>query len=344
MTGAGKTIGSCKLLEQYLEEFPSARIWVAVPNNILRDQWNGVLAKRGLTQVRVVFYGNAVRDLMQYVDGAKEDDTPNLLVCDEAHVLSSRTSGVWSQVINFGIPHVLGLSATPEGAEKLVGGVIKKVGYDECKLAPSENNCILFTPTEEEMRKYDRATDRMREYKDEHNPRATFYSDSIYASHILVRKRILHNMGSRFTLALQLVNEYIDKRMILFFTTKAQVWKFSKLLDKANIEYAIQVSGKEEIKDFDAKTGTKNILLCINMLEQGYDDPTLEVGIMVSYANSTTKNIQKVGRLLRPDKGKVARTFYLIAENTTDMEIVDKKGIIFPPDTVQVRRITDVII
>ena len=71
-------------------------------------------------------------------------------------------------------------------------------------------------------------------------------------------------------------------RTILFFTTKAQVRKFSKMLNKAKIEHAVQISGQEEIKDFEIATGTKNVLLSINMLEQGYDDPTLEVGIMVS--------------------------------------------------------------
>lgn len=342
-TGAGKTIGACKILEEYLEEFPDARIWVAVPNNILLGQWNGVLKDRNLTGVKVIFYGNAVRDLTHYRAGLKADDTPDLLVCDEAHVLNSRTSEVWCQVIEFGIPHVLGLSATPCGADRLVGGTIRRVGYDECAIAPSENNCMVFTPTPEEMAKYNRATDTMRNYTSEYNPRATFYSDPTYASLIMARKRVLHNMGSRFRLALRIVKEHMGERMILFFTTKAQVNKFAKLLDKAMIEYAIQVSGRQEIKDFDAKTGTKNVLLCINMLEQGYDDPTLEVGIMVSYANSTTKNIQKVGRLLRPNEGKIARTYYLIADNTTDIEIVQKKSVIFPPGTVFVRNISEVI-
>lgn len=342
-TGAGKTIGACKILEEYLEEFPHARIWVAVPNNILLSQWRGVLDDRNLPQVHVIFYGNAVRDLKNYEAGLLKDDTPDLLVCDEAHVLNSPTSDVWRQVIDFGIRHVLGLSATPQGADSLVGGTIRKVSYDECAIAPSENNCVVFTPTSEEMGKYDRATNKMRSYTAENNPSATFYSDQIYASLILARKRVLHNMNSRFKIALDLVKEHLGKRTILFFTTKAQVRKFSKMLDKAKIEHAIQVSGQEEIKDFEIATGTKNVLLCINMLEQGYDDPTLEVGIMVSYANSTTKNIQKVGRLLRPSEGKIARTYYIIADNTTDMEIIKKKNTIFPPGTVKIRNINDVI-
>lgn len=324
-------------MEEYCEEFPGANIWVAVPNNILLNQWREVLKSRDLKGVVVIFYGNAVRDLKHFEAGLKKDNTPDLLVCDEAHVLNSHTSEVWRQVIEFGIPHVLGLSATPQGADSLVGGTIRKVGYEECNIAPSENNCVVFTPTSEERSKYDRATVRMREYTTDYNPRATFYSDPMYASLIMARKRVLHNMDSRFKIALQLVKEHIGKRTILFFTTKAQVRKFSKMLTKVKIEHAVQVSGQEEIKDFEIATGTKDILLSINMLEQGYDDPTLEVGIMVSYANSTTKNIQKVGRLLRPSEGKVARTYYLIADNTTDTEIIDKRNVIFPPGTVVIR-------
>ena len=83
-TGAGKTIGACKILEDYLKEFPGASIWVAVPNNILLKQWNDVLKDRELKGVLVIFYGNAVRDLKHFEAGLKEDNTPDLLVCDEA--------------------------------------------------------------------------------------------------------------------------------------------------------------------------------------------------------------------------------------------------------------------
>lgn len=337
-TGAGKTIGACKIILEYLEDFPDATVWVAVPQNILLEQWRKNLDKHGLEDVEVYFYGTAVSMLNSYRHGREADNTPDFLICDEAHVLNSRTSSVWKQIIEFGIEHVLGLSATPNGADKLVGGTIRKVGYDDCAIAPSENHCVIFKPTEKERLAYDKATDSMRGYADKMGGNVSFYNDPVYAMLIMKRKKVLHNMNTRYRVALKYVKENLGKRTILFFTTRAQVNKFAKMLDGEGIDYAVQMTGRKEIEDFDSETGTKDILLCINMLEQGYDDPTLEVGIMVSYANSLTKNIQKVGRLLRPSKGKVAKTYYIIAEGTTDEEIISKRSSIFPPNTVNIIR------
>lgn len=337
-TGAGKTIASCKVLSMYREEFPDSKIWVAVPSRLLIEQWTEVLDKNELDDVIVYHYATASLRLEDYLMGREEDLTPDLLVCDEAHLLNSPTGTLWKNVINYGIPHILGLSATPSGAEGLIGGTILEVDWDQCNISESINNLVLFRPSKRDMDKYVNATNSMRGYRDEYNPNATFYNDMAYRNLIMRRKGVLRNISKRYDIALHYVKQTLGKRTIVFFSTKKQINTFEKMLKKEGIECAVQVSGREEIEDFHPETGTKDILLCINMLEQGYDDPTLEVGIMASFDNSVRRNIQRCGRLLRPHEDKVAETYYLIAEGTTDEEIIGDRNVIFPPGTTRVVR------
>lgn len=328
-TGAGKTIGACKIIQEYIGDFPDAVIWVAVPSDALRDQWREDLDKFGLEKVEIYSYIKSVSNLIEYSYGRLPDNTPDLLVCDEAHSVASQSSKVWSKILNFGIAHTLGLSATPNGADKLFGGAIRDVGFDKCNLAPSSHTAVKFTLTEREREAYDEVTQEMWEYRDEYG--GNFYRDPHYRQIVMKRRAVLHRAWSRYNIALKYVKKHLGQRTIIFFTTRAMVNRFAKMLDKEGIDYAIQMTGRREIEDFES--GKKNILLCINMLEQGYNDPTLEVGIMVAYQNSILKNIQKVGRLLRPDGDKVKRTYYMVARNTADEEIISNKNQIFPPGT-----------
>lgn len=337
-TGAGKTIAACKVINMYREENPLSKVWVVVPSRLLIDQWHDVLAKNELDDVVVYHYATASLRLEDYYMGVEEDNTPDLLICDEAHLLNSPTGTLWKNVINYSIPHILGLSATPSGAENLIGGTILEVDWSQCNISDSINKLVIFTPNESDMEKYRKATNSMRRYQNEYNPHANFYNDMVYRNLVMRRKGVLRNIKKRQDIALHYVKENLGKRMIVFFSTKKQITSFEKILKKEGIEYAVQVSGREEINDFNYETGTKNILLCINMLEEGYDDPTLEVGIMVSFDNSVRRNKQRCGRLIRPYGDKVAEIYYLIAEGTTDEEIIESKNTIFPPGTTRVVR------
>lgn len=337
LPGSGKTIGACRVIEEYKKEFPESRIWVTVPARNLISQWEDVLEERGIEDIRVQHYASASLNLERYLMGELEDDTPDFLICDEAHVLSSPQGTLWKNVINYGIPHILGLSATPSGADKLIGGIILEVDKQDSNLSDSINNLVLFTPTDTERENYDKATRWLEDYYSI-SPNPSFHRDSQYRFRVLNRIRVLNNMNSRLDIALHFVKKNLGKRTIVFFSTKKQVNAFEKILKSEGIECAIQVSGREEIEDFHPDTGTKDILLCIKMLEQGYNDPTLEVGIMASYDRSVTSNIQKYGRLLRPHEDKVAKIYYIIAENTSDENIIDRKNTIFPIGTTQVIR------
>ena len=335
-TGAGKTIAACKVLSLYREHYPDSVIWVAVPSRLLIEQWNGVLEDMGLDNVIVQHYASTAIRLDEFFMGTVPDATPDLLVCDEAHHLSSPTGTLWKTVLDYSIPHVLGLSATPEGAEKLIGGTILEVDWEDCNIAESISRMVVFKPTRAETDKYDDATAGMRRYRDEYNPNASFFNDMVYRNLIMRRKGIARNFKTRMDVAMDCVLENIGKRMIIFFSTKKQVNQFEKMLKKQGIECAVQVSGREEKDDFHPETGTKDIVLCINMVSQGFDDPTIEVGIMVSYDDAVGKNKQMCGRIVRARKDKVARIYYIIAQGTTDENIIKNQRDIFPPGNIRV--------
>lgn len=337
-TGAGKTVAACKVLDLYREHYPDSVIWVAVPSRILIGQWEGVLRDMDLDNVIVQHYASTALRLEEFFLGQEPDATPDLLVCDEAHLLNSPTGTLWKTVIEYGIPHILGLSATPQGAEKLIGGTILEVDWEDCNIADSMCRLILFKPTPTDIRKYDNATESMRRYQREYNPNASFFNDQVYRNLVMRRKGVARNINKRMEVGLEYVLANIGRRMIVFFSTKKQVIQFEKLLKKEGIECAVQVSGREEIEDFHPETGTKDIVLCINMVSQGFDDPTIEVGIMISYDDAIGKNKQMCGRIVRARGDKIARIYYIIAEGTTEENIIKNRQDIFPPGDIKVVR------
>jgi len=113
-----------------------------------------------------------------------------------------------------------------------------------------------------------------------------------------------------------IINKEKDKRLICFCTDIEQA---NLLGGKDNIVHSKIKDVEKVIINFQLKS--INRLYCVNMLTEGMNLNSLDVGIIVQLDSEELKIIQKLGRLLRSDSPKVHITVYL---NTRDSEYLDK--------------------
>ena len=325
---SGKTRAGCNCIEGYRREFPNTEIWILAPTNEILDQWKKEPQMKGVENIQFMTYITAVNRLIRRYE-ADPYDVPDLLILDEAH---SALAPVAGRVLNFGVPHILALSGTPNGVEKFVGGVFQEVSWDSANIAPTTIRYVIFPITAEEKRKYDQRTQSIEKYKADH-PYSHMWNDDILSMMYLRRRDLVYKMKSRLPIALKLVKQNLGRRMMIFFERTKQVQEFAKMLDKEGIDYCVHVNGDEHLNEYI--DGLKDIVLCVHKLQSGFSSPSTEVGIIVSTALGKANHIQRVGRIIRPKDNKHADIYVLLAKDTNDIELFNDRNQMFPKEMIE---------
>lgn len=323
--GAGKTVAGCKVICNYLDDFgKDSEIWVIAPTHEILDQW----IKEPLLKGKNVVFSTYLTAVSKIKRRYLEDkyDVPDFVVLDECHTVLAPVTG---QILTFGIPHILGLSATPNGADKAIGPIFQDIGWESSNTAPVTIEYLFFKPTDDEMASYLRKSKRIEKYKEDH-PYSNLYNDQRLSFMYLQRRDYVYKMKSRIPIALDLVRKNLGRKMMVFFERKQQVMEFSALLDKEGIEHCIHITGNEHLDEYI--DDMKNIVLCCKKLQAGFNSPSTEVGIIVSTPVGKVTHIQTVGRILRPKEGKHANVYVLIAEGTSDEYLYKSRNQMFTTD------------
>ena len=320
--GAGKTVAGCKAICQYLDTFgEDSEVWVIAPTHEILDQW----IKEPLIKGKNITFSTYLTAVSKIKRRYLQDkyDVPDLLILDECHTVLAPVAG---QILTFGIPHILGLSATPNGSERGIGRIFQDIGWESSNTSPVTIEYMFFKPTAEEMASYQRKSQRIEKYKEDH-PYSNMYNDQRLSFMYLKRRDYVYKMQSRIPIALELVKKNLGRKMMIFFERKQQVNEFSELLNQEGIDHCIHITGNEHLEEYiDDLT---NIVLCCKKLQAGFNSPSTEVGIIVSTPVGKVTHIQTVGRILRPKEGKHANVYVLIAEGTTDEQLYKTRNQMF---------------
>ena len=325
---AGKSRAGCNCIEGYLNDFGKDReIWIVAPTNEILNQWKAEPQIKDLKNIKYMTYISAVNRLMERY---KEDvySVPDLLILDEAHTASAPVAG---KVLNYGVPHILGLSGTPGGIEKAIGGVFQEVDWECANIAPTTIHYTFFPISEAESEKYKQKCASIKKYREDH-PYSTMWNDDILSMLYLKRREYVYNMKSRLPLAVKLIKQNLGRRMMVFFERKKQVRELSTFLTHDGIDHCIHIAGDEHLDEY--LDGMSDIVLCCKKLNSGFSDPSTEVGIIVSTALGQANHIQRVGRIIRPKEGKHADVYVLLAEGTNDEELYSQRKQMFPDEMV----------
>lgn len=339
-TGSGKTVSGVSCISRFKQDFPFANVLIIVPSQKLIKQWADELKEQLVTGIPIMTYLQAINRM--YRGGLKAD----CLILDECHRIAPNKQS--SKVMELNPRFVLGLSATPGASVQILGKPFYTVDWEESNLCPFFVHYAKFKPTDEEMKEYDKWTMNMKRQASECTNGLTQSlppgRNSRYDFFVRMRRNVCYSFDSRVPNAVNLIRTYRNKRTVVFAERNDTIDAISKALDREGIDYAICNQRTNTLDRFEKHQC--NILLLAKMLREGWNDPTLEIEILVAPTTRELSHTQMVGRVQRRDPNnpnKVAHIITMVAEGTSDENIIHSND--FPKKSVEtttVQRILDI--
>ena len=303
-TGAGKTIATCIALQSYLIDHPDARIIILALRKEIITQWQKELINHSI-EADVLSYMSFVSKCAQ-----NKLEPYDVLIADECRNL---LTPVQSRTLDYHTGHILGLSATPETSDRIIGPIIMSIDYDEADICPFTVHYHRFPLTSTQRASYQRKTERVKESMRK-NPH-----DRINWA-ILDRRAFCYDLEQRIPLAINLIEQNEGRRIMLFCERQKQAITLSQALTDSGTPHALHLSSKKDLQRF--LSHEVDIVISCKMLQEGFNDPSADVAILVSSATTARSNIQIIGRVIRPMPGKHADIYVLLAENTSDEQTI----------------------
>ncbi|PHQ43583.1 DNA repair helicase [Halorubrum sp. C191] len=352
-TGSGKTF----LAVQAVADAGVSTL-VVVPTIDLMNQWHATLTNafgdqlpdgvgvlgggsHNITNITVTTYDSAYRYIDEY------GDKFGLLVVDEVHHLPAPT---YQQIPEMTIaPYRLGLTATYERAdgkheelENLLGTVVYREEVDELAgeyLSEYETIHLGVELTEDEREQYDEEYGIYRDYVDSHdfdlwkeNGYAEFLKRTSYdpqGRRALIAKQRAENIARTADKKLDtldnLLKRHYDDRTIIFTANNEFAYDISQEFVVPCITHQTETDERTEILE-RFRTGEYSMLATSQVLDEGIDVPSANVGIILSGSASKRQYAQRLGRILRPtDNQKPARLYEIIAEDTMETYVSEQR-------------------
>lgn len=337
-TGFGKTRIATNLIIECLKRDPNRIIHIVVPTVKLKDQWEQELIKLNLKTPKVFIINSY----------AKKKYFCDLLIVDELHRTGSQTfSQIFEVPLRF--KFFLGLTATlerPDGKHKFIENTFKCAGIVTYEDAVKEGwvkdvvqyNIPVYLDKE--------GTELYNKINHDYNKYFTIFSKQFelakecttslqarkdlslmtgmpegmikayaYGFNTTMNKRKTFLWMNKFKLETckEIINFYKNRKIICF----GQTQMFADILartDNKRCRLYHSALGKKalekNIQDFeDLDNG---VLVTVKAVEEGYDLPSIGVGINAAYNSQPRPYKQKVGRLCRIDnQEKIMINLYL---------------------------------
>jgi len=352
-TGSGKTF----LAVQAIADAGVSTL-VVVPTIDLMNQWHATLTNafgdqlpdgvgvlgggsHNIADITVTTYDSAYRYINEY------GDQFGLLVVDEVHHLPAPT---YQQIPEMTIaPYRLGLTATYERAdgaheelEDLLGTVVYREAVDELAgeyLSEYETIHLQVELTDEERTTYDEEYQIYRDYVDSHdfelwkeNGYQEFLKRTSYdpqGRRALIAKQRAENIARTAAKKLDtldnLLKRHYNDRTIIFTANNEFAYEISQEFVVPCITHQTETDERTEILE-RFRTGEYSMLATSQVLDEGIDVPSANVGIILSGSASKRQYAQRLGRILRPtDDRQPARLYEIIAEDTVETYVSEQR-------------------
>lgn len=328
VTGGGKTVFALSCIAKIK---PAATL-IVVPTAALLEQWWEEAAS----------YFDLELDEINVITGSKKlkQGTINLAVLNTAAKLPSRQKGTscflivdechkaasdhFKAVLEIPTTATLGLSATPERpydnglADVLIpalGDVIFKYGYAEALrdgvIVPFILKNIVFSLEEDRQQEYDKLSAKIARSIQLQGPDA---QETIAL--FLKRARVLNLSPNRVRLALKLVAANSGKRILIFHEDV----EACELIHHVLAEYGIRSGVYHSKLPLRVRAlvlgkyrrGELDVLVTCRALDEGFNVPETEIGIIAASTATNRQRIQRLGRVVRPAHGKNTATIFTL--------------------------------
>jgi superfamily II DNA or RNA helicase len=347
-TGSGKTIVALEAIRRL-----GLTTLIVVPTIDLLGQWRDAL-KNLLHVSEVGILGGGSKSLFPVtvstydsasLKAAELADAFGLLIFDEVHHLPSASYRLAAEASI--APHRLGLTATPErydelhyDLDRLVGPVVYRIGprllEREGYLAPYRIQTIQVRLTSQEQAEYAAHMAVFREYTQklaQTEPGWDFNSLVEHAFFDHEARDALSNLEKARRIALEasgkidhverLLTQHREAKVIIFSRYTRIVEAISHLLGIPLITHKTKAVERERILTA-FKQGKYTKIVTGQVLDEGVDVPDASVGIIISGSGSQRQFVQRLGRLLRPQKEE-AVLVELVTEGTIEDGLAQRR-------------------
>lgn len=221
----------------------------------------------------------------------------------------------------------LGLSATPhrdydDGFEELVrpqlGEIVFTYDYNDAALdgviVPFELVNVEFPMSDIEVTRYERATRRVARLSSRQRG-GEDVADALTRA-LLTRSRIAAEAQFRIPTAVHLVEQHQNARCIVFHERIRDAEEIARLIRERgrtattyHSHLAVELR-RDNLRLF--RRGAFDVLVTCRALDEGFNVPEASVAIIASGTASVRQRVQRMGRVLRPSRGKHAATVYTL--------------------------------
>lgn len=336
VTGGGKTVFALACIADLRPETSL----IIVPTLALLDQWwdeaaaffdleldevNIIKGRGGLKSgtINLAVLNSAAR----LVDHPRT--RPCMLVVDECHKAASPKFRMALEV-----PKVasLGLSATPERQyddglqevlEPALGPVVYEYSYSDALrdgvIVPFELRNVVFDLEDERQADYDKLTRSIARCVDKEGPE----SEKAIAL-MLKRARVLNLSLNRVKLALRIVASHRDSQILVFHEDIDACDVIHEVLREHGVASGVYHSRMALRERADVllryRRSEIRVLVTCRALDEGFNVPETEVGIIAASTATRRQRIQRLGRVLRPAGGKSEAVIYSLVATKPEVD------------------------
>ena len=335
VTGGGKTIFALSCIR----EIASETTLVIVPTIALLDQW---------WEEASAFFGISLQDINIVTGSGKiRTGTINLVVLNTAAKLNlSKRKGDYFLIVDEchkaaslkyrtaldgATVATLGLSATPErpydeGLEEVLvpklGQIIYRYTYRDALrdkvIVPFQLKNVVFDLEPERQAEYDKLTKAIGRSINQGG-----MEDEKTIALLLRRARVMNLSVNRIRLALRLILRHEGARTIVFHEDIEACDIIQEVLSEAKLRsgvYHSKMKLRLRAEVLSAyRRGDLDVLITCRALDEGFNVPETQIGIIAASTATRRQRIQRLGRVLRPVKGKDGAIVYSLV--ATEPEI-----------------------
>ncbi len=335
VTGGGKTVFALSCID----EVRADTSLVVVPTLALLDQWweeaaaffdlsldeiNIITGREGMRKgtINLVVLNTAAR--LQSAGRTYEC----FLVVDECHKAASPQ---FRSILEIKKIAALGLSATPErpydaGLDEVLipalGPVVFEYSYRDARrdgvIVPFSLRNIVFELESDRQQEYDKLTKAIARAIDKYGPDAP---ETVML--FLRRTRVMNLSLNRVRLAVRLVAAHRGQRVLVFHENIEACDLIHQVLIENGVSssvYHSKIPLRQRAEILSAyRHGKVNVLITCRALDEGFNVPETEIGIVAASTATRRQRIQRLGRLLRPAAGKDAAVVYTLVATSPEV-------------------------
>ncbi len=341
VTGGGKTVFALSCIDQLQ---PDTSV-VVVPTVALLDQWwseaaaffdldlDEVHVVRGNGHIRTGTINLAVLNTASKL--VERGRAPKcFLIVDECH---KAASDEFRTVLNLPSIASLGLSATPErqyddGLQQVLvpalGPIIFEYDYRDALrdgvIVPFNLRNIVFDLEQDRQEEYDKLTRTIaraiRKYGADAQETVALY---------LKRARVMNLSMERVRIALRLVAAHRGKRILIFHEDIEACNLIHHVLAENKVRaglYHSKLTMRDRVQMLTGyRRGEIDVLVTCRALDEGFNVPETQIGIVAASTATRRQRIQRLGRILRPASGKDGALIYTLVATAPEVDRLKKE-------------------